>query len=184
MKIDISKAFDSVQWSFLLHTLEALNFLPKFIHWINLCISTASFSVQLNGDLAGFFRSERGLCQVCSLSPYLFVICMNVLSWMIDQAAMDRQVGYHPNCKQVRLTHLYFADDLMVFMDGRRRSIEGIIGILDSFAERSGLRISVDKSILYLPGVSDQVKSDITSRFPFALGQLLVRYLGLPLLTK
>lgn len=49
MKIDISKAFDSVQWDFLLNVLEDLNFPQKFIHWINLCISTTSFSVQVNG---------------------------------------------------------------------------------------------------------------------------------------
>lgn len=87
MKIDISKAFDSVQWSFLINTLKAMGLPEKFIHWITLCISTASFSVQINGELAGYFQSSRGLRQGCSLSPYLFVICMNVLSKMIDEAA-------------------------------------------------------------------------------------------------
>lgn len=68
LKIYISKAFDSVQWSFLLKTLEAINFPAKFIHWIKLCITTASFSVQVNGELGGYFQSERGLRQGCSLS--------------------------------------------------------------------------------------------------------------------
>lgn len=68
---------------------------------------------------------------------------MNVLSRMIDKAAMERQIGYHSKCKQIRLTHLCFAYDLMVFVDGRRSSIEGIIGIFDKFAERSGLKISL-----------------------------------------
>lgn len=90
MKIDISKAFDSVQWPFLLNTLRALGFPDKFIHWINLCISTASFSVQVNGELADYFQSTRGLRQGCSLSPYLFVLCMNVLSKLIDEAAEKR----------------------------------------------------------------------------------------------
>ena len=74
MKIDISKSFDSVQWNFLLNVLAALDFPEKFIHWIHLCISTASFSIQVNGKLAGFFKSERGLRQGCALSPYLFMI--------------------------------------------------------------------------------------------------------------
>ena len=59
MKIDISKAFDSVQWSFLINTLKAMGLPEKFIHWITLCISTASFSVQINGELAGYFQSRR-----------------------------------------------------------------------------------------------------------------------------
>lgn len=78
MQIDISKAFDSVQWSFLLNTLEAMGLPKKFIGWISTCITSASFSVQVNGELAGYFQSKRGLRQGCSLSPYLFVICMNV----------------------------------------------------------------------------------------------------------
>ena len=55
MKIDISKAFDSVQWSFVLQLLEAVGVPARFIHWIKLCISTPSFSVQVNGELAGYF---------------------------------------------------------------------------------------------------------------------------------
>lgn len=106
IKIDISKAFDSVQWSFLGKVLSALNFPPTFIHWIMLCVSTASFSVQVNGELAGYFRSSRGLRQGCSLSPYLFVISMDVLSKMLDKAAVNRKFGYHPRCKKLGLTHL------------------------------------------------------------------------------
>ena len=155
MKIDISKAFDSVQWQFLLNTLEALNFPEKFTHWIKLCISTATFSVQVNGELPGFFGSSIGLRQGCALSPYLFVICMNVLSHMIDDAAVRRNIGYHPKCKKIRLTHLCFADDLMVFVDGHKRSIEGIINIFKEFAGRSGLQISLEKSTIYVAGISE-----------------------------
>lgn len=74
MKIDISKAFDSVQWSFVLNCLEVLGVPERFIKWIKLCITTPSFFVKVNGDLAGYFQSSRGLCQGCSLSPYLFVL--------------------------------------------------------------------------------------------------------------
>lgn len=121
MKIDISKAFDSVQWDFALNTLAALDFPEPFIHWIRLCITTTSFSIQVNGELAGFFRSKRGLRQGCALSPYLFFMCMNVLSCLIDKGAVEKRIGYHPKCKNIQMTHLCFADDLMVFMDGHRR---------------------------------------------------------------
>ena len=59
MKIDIFKAFDTVQWPFVLKTLMAMGFPESFIHWIRLCITTPSFSVQVNGELGGYFQSKR-----------------------------------------------------------------------------------------------------------------------------
>ncbi|KAG7579708.1 Reverse transcriptase domain [Arabidopsis thaliana x Arabidopsis arenosa] len=184
LKIDISKAFDSVQWSFLVNILKAFNIPETFIHWIELCIGTASFSVQVNGELAGFFRSNRGLRQGCSLSPYLFVICMNVLSRMLDKAVVDKKIGYHPRCKNMSLTHLCFADDILVFSDGSSRSVAGILRIFDQFAAISGLKISLEKSTLFMAGVTPQHRETILSQFPLAEGSLPVRYLGLPLLTR
>ncbi|KAG7572003.1 Reverse transcriptase domain [Arabidopsis suecica] len=149
-----------------------------------LCVSTASFSVQVNGELAGYFRSSRGLRQGCSLSPYLFVISMDVLSKLLDRAAEEKKFGYHPRCKKLGLTHLSFADDLMVLSDGRVRSVEGIVKVFGDFAKYSGLKISMEKSTLYLAGNTVAPTGQIASRFPFEIGHLPVRYLGLPLVTK
>ena len=126
MKIDISKAFDSVQWEFVLKGLEALGFSVKFIHWIRLCITSPSFSVQVNGELAGYFQSKRGLRQGCSLSPYLFVLCMNILSLQIDKAAMQKKFRLHPGCSSLSLTHLCFADDLMMFVERSKESVKAL----------------------------------------------------------
>ncbi|KAL9816500.1 putative RNA-directed DNA polymerase [Arabidopsis thaliana] len=109
---------------------------------------------------------------------------MNVLSHMIDKAAVNRIIGYHPNCKNIGLTHLCFADDLMVFVEGHARSIEGIIRIFQEFASYSGLKISLEKSTIYFAGISAQIRDQVTTNFPFETGHLPVRYLGLPLLTK
>ena len=99
MKIDIANAFDSAHWPFLLNTLRALNIPEEFVHWIELCVCTTSFSVQVNGELTG-------IRQGCALSPYLFVICINVLSSMLDKAVERNLVGYHPKCKNIQVTHL------------------------------------------------------------------------------
>ena len=184
IKIDISKAFDSVQWSFLSMVFSALNFPPTFIQWVMLCVTTASFSVQVNGELAGYFRSSRGLRQGCSLSPYFFVMCMDVLSKMLDRAAEEKKFGYHPRCRNLGLTHLSFADDIMVLSDGKVRSVEGIVAVFDAFAKCSGLRISIEKSTLYLAGIPRTSPLHQATRFPFEVGKLPVRYLGLPLVTK
>ena len=167
IKIDISKAFDSVQWPFFLNVLRAMNFPQQFIHWIALCITTPSFSVQVNGELTGYFQSSRGLRQGCSLSPYLFVIVMDVLSKLLDKAASVRSIGYHPRCQNLGLTHLMFADDLMMVTDGKVRSMEGIVEVFEKFAKISGLRISMDKSTMYMGGVPTDIRLEIESRFQF-----------------
>lgn len=73
VKIDILKAFDSVQWPFLLSVLEAMNRPEKFILWIKKCIELSSFSVQINGELAGYFNSKRGLRQ--GMLPFTLPFC-------------------------------------------------------------------------------------------------------------
>ena len=184
LKIDISKAFDSVQWSFVLGSLRALGFPEKYIHWIELCITSPSFSVQVNGDLAGYFQSSRGLRQGCSLSPYLFVLCMNVLSLKLDKAMVERKFKVHPGCQKLSLTHLCFADDLMVFVEGSKDSVQGALSVFEEFEVWSGLSISVEKSTIYMAGVSVDEKRSILTNFEFAEGELPVRYLGLPLMTQ
>lgn len=89
--------------------------------------------------------------KVFSLYPYLFVICINVLSKLLDKAAVERTIGYHSKYKIIQLTHLCFADDLMIFVDGHKKSVEGILRIFDEFAIFLGLKISV-KKIDYIHG--------------------------------
>ena len=163
--------------------MRALNIPKKFIHWIELCVCTASFSLQINGELAGFFQSKRGLRQGCALYPYLFVICINVLSCMLDKAVERKQIGYHPRCKNILLSHLCFADDLLVFTNCTKRSIEGVIKVFKEYAHVSGLKIRLEKSTLYTTGISEGIEKDILT-FPFSSGKLPVKYLELPILTK
>lgn len=78
LKVDLRKAFDSVRWDFMLATLSALIIPEKFIGWIRECVCTPSFSISVNGMSDGFFQSTRGLRQGDPLSPYLFVLAMEV----------------------------------------------------------------------------------------------------------
>ena len=161
-----------------------MGFPGKYIHWIRLCITSPSFSVQVNGELAGYFQSSRGLRQGFSLSSYLFVLCMEILSRKIDKAAAAKQFKLHSGCNSISLTHLCFANDLMVFVEGSKAFIEGALAVFDEFAVWSGLKISIEKSTIYMAGVSAEEKSRILTNFPLAEGTLHVRYLGLPLMTQ
>lgn len=129
IKFDISKAFDTVKWSFVEVTLRAMNIPDQFVTWIMRCMDTASFSVSINGESEGFFPSSRGIRQGCSLSPYLYVIVSNVLSRLLNMAVLARSIGFHPMCQAVNLSHLSFADDIIVFTDGSPTSLRSTLDV-------------------------------------------------------
>jgi hypothetical protein len=80
LKIDLAKAFDRLEWSFISQALTRIGFSPHFINLIYTCISTPSLSILINHEPTPFFYPHRGLRQGCPLSPYLFVIAINELS--------------------------------------------------------------------------------------------------------
>ena len=120
-----------------------MNIPEQFVTWIMRCMHTAAFSVSINGELEGFFSSSRGVRQGCSLSPYLYVIVSNVLSKLINKAVTTRRIGHHHMCQEVNLTHLSFADDIIVFLDGSPSSLNGALEVFQNFANISGLCINV-----------------------------------------
>lgn len=84
-----------------------------------------------------------------------------MLSKLLDKSARDHQFGYDLKCKNLGLTHLSFADDIMVFTDGRVRSIENILEVFNYFVKVSGLQISMEKSTIYYSGMSDESRQDL-----------------------
>lgn len=183
LKVDLRKAFDSVRWDFIISALRALAIPERFIHWISECISTPSFSISVNGNSDGFFKSTKGLRQGDPLSPYMFVLAMEVFSKLLHSRFETGYIHYHPKTSDLSISHLMFADDVMVFFDGGSSSLHGISEALDDFASWSGLHVNRDKTHLYLAGL-DQCESNTIARYGFPLGSLPIRYLGLPLMSR
>lgn len=127
LKVDIAKAFDTVRWEFLFNCLRSYNIPEPYIRWLEGCVCTPSYSVAFNGTTYGYFKGKRGLRQGDPLSPYLFVLVMNCLSLALDRAASQGRFRYHPRCGKSKLTHLSFADDLLIFSDGSLSSVLAIL---------------------------------------------------------
>lgn len=184
MKIDLRKAYDSLSWEFIREVLVSLNFPQKFIHWLMLCITTARYSVVLNGNAVGYFKGGRGIRQGDPVSPYVFVLCMEVLSRMLKTATTDCRFRFHANCKEVKLNHLLFADDLMMFSYAARYSPAWLRGKLDQFSAMSGLQVNNSKSQVFLSNVPFEIQSFLMNSLGFQLGKLPVKYLGVPMISS
>ena len=183
-KLDIEKAYDHLQWNFLLGVMEKMGFRRKWLNWIKWCISTASFSVLVNGTPSGFFRSSRGLRQGDPLSPYLFVLGMEALSGLIERAV---QGGFLSGCYIGRrngegmvVSHLLYADDTLLFCRADQEQLAHLSWLLMWFESISGLRINLNKSKIISVGSIAEVDS-LALDLGCKVGTLPSSYLGLPL---
>ena len=145
-------------------------------------MSTASFSVSVNGVSGGFFKSTKGIRQGDPLSPYLFVLALECLSRLFRSRYEAGTIGYHPHTNQ-KLSHLMFADVVMVFFYGSSNSLHGISECLDDFASWSGLHMNTSKTEIFSAGLDQSESAAITS-YGFPAGTLLIRYFGLPLMSR
>lgn len=100
IKIDIMKAYDTVRWGFLLRAMKHMGFPARFIEWTWQCISSAHFSICINGEMVDFFEGKRGLRQGDPISPYLFLLVMEVFGKMLGKAFEEEKLKYHPRCEQ------------------------------------------------------------------------------------
>ncbi|KAL0288899.1 UNVERIFIED_CONTAM: Retrovirus-related Pol polyprotein from type-2 retrotransposable element R2DM [Sesamum radiatum] len=100
LKVDLRKAYDTVEWDFLFATLRMFGFPAVFIGWIKECVTSAHYSVVVNGGVHGFFAGARGLRQGDPMSPYLFVLVMEVLHMILQQfIEQDGEFRYHWRCQ-------------------------------------------------------------------------------------
>ena len=161
-KLDIEKSYDHIRWDFLLQMLERMGFGSKWIRWINCYISTASFSVLINGSPSGFIRSSRGLKQGDPLSPYLFVIGMEALSCPPKRALEGNFIS---KCRfggrdggEIVISHLLYADDTIIFCDANAEQLMYLRWTLMWFEAFSGLKINLHKSEIIPLGRVDNVE--------------------------
>jgi hypothetical protein len=178
VNIDMEKAFDKMEWEFLLTIMEKLGFKPQWINWIILCITTSSFSFLLNGSPFGLFRPSKGLRQGDPLSPFLFILGTEVISRLLHHNLQ----GYKVARGCIPLTHLLFADDLIIFTQASSLQVGIIKECLAKYSLWSGQSVNMGKSnILFSPNTTSSTKASILDIIPYSETPISAKHLGLPM---
>jgi hypothetical protein len=186
-KLDIEKAYDHVNWEFLLYLLRRSGFSSKWCDWIGFCISTVRFSILINGYPQGFFASSRGLRQGDPLSLLLFVLIMDALSRLMARAIQERYLsgflvgmdGENP----LMVSHLLFADDTLIFCNADVVQLESLRRVFTWFEVVSGLRVNLQKSEMVPVGYVPNLEA-LVDVLGCKLSALPMTYLRLPLGAK
>ena len=154
--IDFEKAFDSISWNFLLKALKSFNLGESFVKWISVFYSNISSCVINNGFSTPLFNVERGVRQGDPLSPYLFIIVLELL--LIKIRSNPRIKGIKFGNVEVKLAA--FADDLTTFVHDKA-SMEHLFSTLGLFKKCSGLKLNKDKTEAYWLGSSHNCKQNL-----------------------
>ena len=142
LSIDFEKAFDTVSWKFIKRVLQYFNFGPSIISWINIFQKGSESCIIQNGFMSDFFNLKRGCRQGDPISPYVFILCAEILGKMIRDNKVLK--GIRINGKEFRLSQ--YADDTQLFLDGTEQSLKETLKILNLYYSMSGLKINIEKT--------------------------------------
>ncbi|KAL4340840.1 hypothetical protein GQ457_08G018090 [Hibiscus cannabinus] len=183
LKLDMEKAFDRVEWTFLRSVMLRMGFHPNWVSLIMRCVSTVTFSARVNGKLTGEFTPQRGLRQGDPLSPFLFLFCMQGLSAALSvEQDTGRIKGIRASQQGPRVNHLFYADDSLVFVRNSVQEVSRLKEVLNIFATSSGQRINFDKStIFFSPNTPTAHRRQISSVLGISEVSDPGIYLGVPL---
>lgn len=182
LKLDMSKAYDRVEWTFLASMMTKMGFAEKWVEVIMECCSTVKYSFKINGMMTEEICPGRGLRQGDPISPYLFLLCAEAFSSLLNSAEISGELEGVKICPNApSFNHLLFADDLLILMKVNPGSSQHLQHVLQLYEVCSGQTINADKSSIMF---SKNTKRDDKNAMMTSLGVTSEtwneRYLGLP----
>ncbi|XP_026378302.1 uncharacterized protein LOC113272718 [Papaver somniferum] len=183
VKLDMSKAFDKMEWSFITKILQRFGFSEKWCQLVDQCISTASISILLSGSPIETMIPTRGLRQGDILSPYRFVICMESFSRMIQTEVEKKNIiPIYLARTGPPVSRLFFADDCILFSTAKKSSIDNLQRVIHSFCKVSVQMVNLGKSSLHFSKrLSEEAKKYVCDTMGMNIMPLDEKYLGINL---
>ncbi|GMI95677.1 hypothetical protein HRI_003237000 [Hibiscus trionum] len=182
LKLDMAMAYDRVDWGFLERMLLKMGFDHRFVLTIMECVSSVSYSVSFNAEDGETFKPSRGLRQGDPLSPYLFLICAEGFSALLNDAKLSNTLhGTKAGRYGLSLTHLFFADDSILFGSSNAVEAGALHRILSAYERASGQLVNFSKSsIFFSSNTSTHIRNHISALFSVRFVSSMEKYLGLP----
>ena len=182
LKLDMSKAYDRVEWSFLQNMMDKLGFHERWSKLIMQCISTVSYRIKVNGELTDEIIPSWGLRQGDPLSPYLFLLCAEGFSTFLNAVESNGVLEGVSICNNApSITHLLFADDSLLLLKVNDESANHLWHVLQLYKECSGQTINKDKSlIMFSINTETAAKESFMEILDISTVASCERYLGLP----
>jgi len=182
IKLDMSKAYDRVEWIFLEKMMRQMGFAEQWIALIMECVSTVKYRVKVNGDMTDSFVPGRGLRQGDPLSPYLFLLCAEAFSALLRKGEEDGLLAGVRICHNApSISHLLFADDSLIMIRANEGDCAHLQEVLQLYEDCSGQMINKAKSaILFSKNTSPANKRKVCDLLQVTKETMSEKYLGLP----
>lgn len=183
VKIDLEKAYDRLEWDCVRNLLTMFSFTPNWIRQIMSCLSSLLTSVLFNGSEVEDILPTRGIRQGDSMSSYIFILCLEILGWLIEEKCELRKWNSLKIGRGgLEISRLFFADDLILMGKANDKTCVAMMDVLETFCCFSGQKVNKTKSkILFSPNVDVDQKRRIVNRLDIRETNNLGKYLGVPI---
>lgn len=182
LKLDMSKAYDRVEWHFLEAMMKRMGFADTWVKLVMDCCTTVKYRFRFNDTITEEITPGRGIRQGDPISPFLFLFCAEAFSSLLNSAEQDGQLeGVKVWRNAPSFNHLLFADDSLIFLKASEDSALHLQSILNLYENCSGQTINVDKSaIMFSKNTTSEARRRMMDQLGLTRETWNERYLGLP----
>ena len=143
--LDFEKAFDSVEWPFIISVLKKFNFGSQFIKWVKVLCSNPTCQIKNNGHFSNKVKIKRGIKQGCPISALLFILIIEILAQVFRTDKMLKGIRINTSFGEKEFKSFQYADDITVFLQNEHQ-IDRLKRIISNFSNVTGPKLNTTKT--------------------------------------